>query len=105
MWRRHILSPPDASARVRVSHSRFTQDCVMRLKYNHDIELNYIDNDVTIDDVELTDLIIDERLNAFVDCELVDIETYENLTDDDWLKKMKYRFFYDTYSLIVLTPT
>jgi hypothetical protein len=85
------------------SNSRFSQDCIMRLKYNHDIDLNYIDNDVTIDDVELTDLIIDERLNAFVDCELVDIETYENLTDDDWLKKMKYRFFYDTYFIDGIT--
>jgi hypothetical protein len=85
------------------SNSRFNQDCIMRLKYNHDIDLNYIDNDVTIDDVELTDLIIDERLNAFVNCELVDIETFENLTDDDWLKKMKYRFFYDTYFIDGIT--
>lgn len=85
------------------SNSRFTQDFVMRLKYNHEIDLNYIDNDVMIDDVELTDLIIDERLNAFVDCELVDIETFENLTDDEWLKKMKYRFFYDTYFIDGIT--
>lgn len=85
------------------SNSRFNQDLVMRLKYNHEIELNYIDNDVNIDDVELTDLIIDERLNAFVKCELVDIETFENLTEDDWLKKMKYRFFYDTYFIDGIT--
>lgn len=85
------------------SASRFNQDFVMRLKYAHDINLNYIDTNLIIDEIELTDCIIDEKLNNFINCELVSFNKFNNLTEDDWLMRQKYNFFHRTFYIEGIT--
>tara|TARA_R110000868_G_scaffold328763_2_gene589587 strand:+ start:979 stop:4938 length:3960 start_codon:yes stop_codon:yes gene_type:complete len=85
------------------SSSRFNQDFVMRLKYAHDIQLNYIDTIVELDEADITDYMLDDKIIDFVNCELVDLNTFNNLTESNWLMRAKYNFFYKTYYIEGIT--
>ena len=85
------------------SNSRFNQDFIMRLKYAHDINVNFIDIEVELDEIEQTNYMLDEKLQDFIDCELVDFNRFNNLTDADWLQRKKYNFFYKNYYIEGIT--
>lgn len=75
------------------SNTRFIQDCIMRLQYNHGIKINYIDTDYELDKEEIPNLIKDSVLESFVKCDLVALDEFLVLEDKDWEKKKKHNFF------------
>ena len=80
------------------SKTRFNQDFIMRLKYNHNIPIKFINPSFDLEKMENTETEIpNETLRAFVECPLVNCEEYSDLTEDEWLKKQKHMFFYQTY--------
>ena len=91
------------------SSTRFAQDFVIRMVYNHGIKLNYIGkvkakyDDKKIDIEEEPDLTIEEFVNTrlITTTEFIKLDKLKNA--DDWQVKQKYKFFNHIYYIHGIT--
>ena len=89
------------------SQTRFTQDFLTRMIYNHNIKINYIEfveaDETTEEEAEAEEQTEEEILSEFVKCKLVSSNEYFDNKKLDWREKEKYKFFYETYYIKGIT--
>ena len=86
------------------SRTRYTQDILLRLVYNHNIKIDYI-CDVNKDEDEKEELKeddISEKYDDFISEPLITHYDYFN-KDPKWRAKQKYKIFYEDYFIKGIT--
>lgn len=93
------------------SKTRFNQDFILRMVYNHNIKLNFIDytfrqeeikepeKDIEVKEEKQTEIILSE----FVKARLISHIEYNSKTNFNWIEKQKYKLFYEIYNFKGIT--